>query len=58
MGKLDGKVAIVSGSGPTCAFLAGSDAHGHELAESLAAFSGVRAVRRAFGPVSGAQVLP
>lgn len=49
--------AIVSGSGPTCAFLAGSDAHSVELAEALAVFSGVRAVRRAFGPVSGAQVL-
>lgn len=49
--------AIVSGSGPTCAFLAGSDAHSHELAEALAVFSGVRAVRRAFGPVPGAQVL-
>ena len=50
--------AIVSGSGPTCAFLAGSDAHSIELAEALAVFSGVRAVRRAFGPVAGAQVLP
>lgn len=50
--------AIVSGSGPTCAFLAGSDAHGHELAEALSVFSGVRAVRRAYGPVAGAQVLP
>jgi 4-diphosphocytidyl-2-C-methyl-D-erythritol kinase len=49
--------AIVSGSGPTCAFLAGSDAHSHELAEALAVFSGVRAVRRAYGPVPGAQVL-
>lgn len=50
--------AIVSGSGPTCAFLAGSDAHSLELSESLALFSGVRAVRRAYGPVTGAQVLP
>lgn len=49
--------AIVSGSGPTCAFLAGSDAHSHELAETLSVFSGVRAVRRAYGPVAGAQVL-
>ncbi|MBB1511849.1 4-(cytidine 5'-diphospho)-2-C-methyl-D-erythritol kinase [Tessaracoccus sp. MC1627] len=49
--------AIVSGSGPTCAFLAGSDAHSHELAEVLGVFSGVRAVRRAYGPVQGAQVL-
>ncbi|MBB1482453.1 4-(cytidine 5'-diphospho)-2-C-methyl-D-erythritol kinase [Tessaracoccus sp. MC1865] len=50
--------AIVSGSGPTCAFLAGSEAHSHEIAEALAVFSGVRAVRRAYGPVSGAQVMP
>ncbi|MHA6510997.1 4-(cytidine 5'-diphospho)-2-C-methyl-D-erythritol kinase [Tessaracoccus sp. Z1128] len=49
--------AVVSGSGPTCAFLAGSDAHSHELAETLGVFSGVRAVRRAYGPVQGAQVL-
>ena len=50
--------AIVSGSGPTCAFLAGSSAHAAELATALARFSGVRAARRAFGPVAGAQVLP
>lgn len=49
--------AIVSGSGPTCAFLAASDAHSVELAETLSLFSGVRAVRRAYGPVAGAQVL-
>lgn len=49
--------AVVSGSGPTCAFLAASDAHSTELAEVLSVFSGVRAVRRAFGPVAGAQVL-
>ncbi|AQP45248.1 4-(cytidine 5'-diphospho)-2-C-methyl-D-erythritol kinase [Tessaracoccus flavus] len=49
--------AIVSGSGPTCAFLAGSDGHAAELAEALGVFSGVRAVRRAHGPVAGAQVL-
>ena len=49
--------AIVSGSGPTCAFLAGSDGHSAEIAEALGIFSGVRAVRRAYGPVSGAQVM-
>ena len=49
--------AVISGSGPTAAFLAGSEAHSLELAESLALFSGVRAVRRAYGPVAGAQVL-
>lgn len=49
--------AIVTGSGPTCAFLTSSEAHSHEVAEALAVFSGVRAVRRAYGPVAGAQVL-
>lgn len=49
--------AIISGSGPTCAFLAGSEGHSSELAEALGVFSGVRAVRRAYGPVSGAQLL-
>ncbi|MFT3888952.1 MAG: 4-(cytidine 5'-diphospho)-2-C-methyl-D-erythritol kinase [Arachnia sp.] len=49
--------AVVSGSGPTVAFLAASAAHGAELAETLGLFSGVRAVRRAYGPVAGAQVI-
>lgn len=49
--------AIVSGSGPTCAFLAGSAAHAAELAARLGAFSGVRSVRQAFAPVAGAQVI-
>ena len=42
----------------TVAFLAASAAHGAELAETLGLFSGVRAVRRAYGPVAGAQVIP
>lgn len=50
--------AIVSGSGPTCAFLAASAAHAAEVAAALIDFSGVRAVRSAYGPVAGAQVLP
>ncbi|MEZ5084909.1 MAG: 4-(cytidine 5'-diphospho)-2-C-methyl-D-erythritol kinase [Tessaracoccus sp.] len=48
--------AIISGSGPTCAFLAGSEGHSQELAQTLSLSSGVRAVRCAFGPVAGAQV--
>ncbi|HMR50669.1 MAG TPA: 4-(cytidine 5'-diphospho)-2-C-methyl-D-erythritol kinase [Arachnia sp.] len=48
--------ALVSGSGPTCAFLAGSEGHSQELAAKLALSSGVRSVRTAFGPVAGAQV--
>lgn len=50
--------AVVSGSGPTCAFLASSEEHSAELAEALAVFSGVRGVRRAYAPVAGAQVMP
>lgn len=49
--------AIVSGSGPTCAFLTASDEDAEELSETLAVFSGVRAVRLATGPVAGAQVV-
>ena len=45
--------AIVSGSGPTCAFLSDSDQGASLVAEALGVFSGVRAVRRATGPVAG-----
>lgn len=48
--------ALVSGSGPTCAFLARDADHAREIGETLAVFSGVRAVRVAHGPVSGAQL--
>ncbi|MGV8845839.1 4-(cytidine 5'-diphospho)-2-C-methyl-D-erythritol kinase [Tessaracoccus sp.] len=46
--------AVVSGSGPTCAFLSDSAASAALVAEALGVFSGVRAVRSAVGPVSGA----
>lgn len=49
--------AVISGSGPTCAFLTASDDDARELASKLAMFSGVRAVRLATGPVAGAQVI-
>ncbi|MCK9900303.1 4-(cytidine 5'-diphospho)-2-C-methyl-D-erythritol kinase [Frankia sp. Cpl3] len=48
--------AIVSGSGPTCAFLARDAAASVSLAASLAGMGVARAVRRAQGPVAGAQV--
>ncbi|OAA25117.1 4-diphosphocytidyl-2-C-methyl-D-erythritol kinase [Frankia sp. EI5c] len=48
--------AIVSGSGPTCAFLARDAAASVSLAASLAGMGVARAVRRAHGPVAGAQV--
>ncbi len=46
--------AVVSGSGPTCAFLSDSEESAWLVSEALAVFSGVRAVRNATGPVSGA----
>ncbi|RRD45263.1 4-(cytidine 5'-diphospho)-2-C-methyl-D-erythritol kinase [Tessaracoccus sp. OH4464_COT-324] len=49
--------AIVSGSGPTVAFLVADDDHAKRLADELRVFSGVRCVRVAQGPVAGAQVV-
>lgn len=46
--------AVVSGSGPTCAFLSDSADRASLVTEALAVFSGVRAVRNAIGPVAGA----
>jgi len=50
--------AIVSGSGPTCAFLAKSAAHAREIAVSLTGAGVCRAVARASGPAPGAAVVP
>lgn len=47
---------VVSGSGPTCAFLATSDTHAVAVAASLSAAGVCRAVRVAHGPVPGARV--
>ena len=49
--------AIVSGSGPTCAFLAKSAAHASEIAVALTSSGACRAVARARGPVPGASVV-
>ena len=49
--------AIVSGSGPTCAFLAAGARESVDLAASLAGMGVARAVRRASGPAAGARVL-
>lgn len=49
--------AIVSGSGPTCAFLASSAAHAKDLAVALTGAGVCRAVARASGPVPGASVM-
>jgi 4-diphosphocytidyl-2-C-methyl-D-erythritol kinase len=47
--------ALVSGSGPTCAFLASSASHASELAAGLSRTSHFAEVRQARGPVPGAR---
>lgn len=49
--------AVVSGSGPTCAFLARSERHALDLAVALSGAGVCRSVARAYGPVPGATVL-
>lgn len=49
---------IVSGSGPTCAFLCVSAASAADVAVELSAVGAGRAVRVASGPVYGARVVP
>ena len=48
---------VLSGSGPTCAFLARDAASAAVVAAALEAAPTVRAVRRALGPTAGAHVL-
>ncbi len=48
---------LVSGSGPTCAFLARDEEHALDLAVALTASGVCRTVRRAEGPVPGARVV-
>jgi 4-diphosphocytidyl-2-C-methyl-D-erythritol kinase len=47
---------IVSGSGPTCAFVARDEEHALDIAVALTASGVCRSVRRAAGPVVGARV--
>ncbi len=49
--------AVVSGSGPTVAFLARDETHAVALAAALAGHDVCRSVRRADGPVPGARVV-
>lgn len=49
---------VVSGSGPTVAFLVRSAAVSISFASALAGLDVCRSIRRAHGPVSGARVLP
>jgi 4-diphosphocytidyl-2-C-methyl-D-erythritol kinase len=48
--------AMVSGSGPTCAFLAADAGHARELAVALAGAGVCRAVARVYGPAPGAAI--
>lgn len=54
LGALGG---VVSGSGPTVAFLARDDEHAERLASALAVAGVCRSVRRADGPAPGARVV-
>jgi 4-diphosphocytidyl-2-C-methyl-D-erythritol kinase len=49
--------AVVSGSGPTCAFLAAGEPEAVALVARLAGAGVCRTVRRAHGPVAGARVV-
>ncbi len=50
--------ALVSGSGPTCLFLARSASHATDLAVALSGAGVCRSVTRATGPAPGAAVIP
>lgn len=54
LGALGG---IVSGSGPTCAFVARDDEHAIDLAVGLSASGMCRTVKRATGPAPGARIV-
>ena len=49
--------AIVSGSGPTVAFLVGDEEQGLDLAVALTSSGVVGSVARAYGPVHGAKII-
>lgn len=55
--SLGAQGAIVSGSGPTVAFLVGTQAQAIDLSVGLAARGPKGDIRRATGPVTGAQVI-
>jgi 4-diphosphocytidyl-2-C-methyl-D-erythritol kinase len=50
--------AMVSGSGPTCAFLAKSRRHARDLAAALAGAGVCRTVAQVTGPAPGATIIP
>ncbi|HEX6076621.1 MAG TPA: 4-(cytidine 5'-diphospho)-2-C-methyl-D-erythritol kinase [Micromonosporaceae bacterium] len=57
-GTEEGALAsFVSGSGPTCVFLAADEDHANRLAARIASHGVCRSVRTAHGPVPGARVV-
>lgn len=48
---------VISGSGPTCAFLARDDEHSIDVAVALSSSGSCRTVKRATGPVHGARIV-
>lgn len=48
---------IVSGSGPTCAFLVDDEEHAASVMARLSATGTCRGLRRAYGPVAGARIV-
>ena len=57
-GEAAGALAgIVSGSGPTCVFLAADDADAGRIAADLEAAEVCREARVAHGPVAGARIV-
>lgn len=58
VGESYGAIAsLISGSGPTVAFLTAGEADAVELSTKLASWPGIRGVRRVQGPVCGAKVV-
>jgi 4-diphosphocytidyl-2-C-methyl-D-erythritol kinase len=56
--ELGARAGLVSGSGPTIAFLVGSQAEAIDLSVGLAANGPSGDIVRALGPVPGCQIVP
>ncbi|GIF97286.1 4-(cytidine 5'-diphospho)-2-C-methyl-D-erythritol kinase [Catellatospora citrea] len=54
--KAGALASLVSGSGPTCVFLARDEAHGADLAQALRESGLCRGVQQAYGAVHGARI--
>lgn len=55
--EYDALGSLVSGSGPTCIFLAADEDHAVDLAVALSSSGLCRSVQRASGPVAGARIV-